>query len=66
VASFSLHGWLWIACALPGTWLGVHLRPLFGLDGPARRGDGRPTLVGWRRNGIKRRARSRRAHANAI
>jgi uncharacterized protein len=40
VASFSLHGWLWIACALPGTWLGVHLRPLFGLDGPARRGDG--------------------------
>jgi uncharacterized protein len=31
VASFSLHGWLWIACALPGTWLGVHLRPLFGL-----------------------------------
>jgi hypothetical protein len=31
VASFSLHGWLWIACALPGTWLGVRLRPLFGL-----------------------------------
>lgn len=32
VASFSLHGWLWIACALPGTWLGIRLRPLFGLD----------------------------------
>jgi uncharacterized membrane protein YedE/YeeE len=31
VASFSLHGWLWIACALSGTWLGVRLRPLFGL-----------------------------------
>lgn len=31
VASFSLHGWLWIACALPGTWLGIRLRPLFGL-----------------------------------
>ena len=31
VASGSLHGWLWIACALPGTWLGVKLRPLFGL-----------------------------------
>jgi hypothetical protein len=31
VASFSLHGWLWIACALPGTWVGVRLRPLFGL-----------------------------------
>ena len=31
VASTSLHGWLWIACALGGTWLGVRLRPLFGL-----------------------------------
>ena len=31
VASTSLHGWLWILCALPGTWLGVRLRPLFGL-----------------------------------
>jgi uncharacterized protein len=31
VASFSLHGWLWIVCALAGTWLGVGLRPLFGL-----------------------------------
>ena len=32
VASTSLHGWLWILCALPGTWVGVRLRPLFGLD----------------------------------
>lgn len=32
IASGSLHGWLWIAAALPGNWLGVHLRPLFGLD----------------------------------
>lgn len=31
VASTSLHGWLWIATALPGTWLGVRLRPYFGL-----------------------------------
>lgn len=31
VASSSLHGWLWILCALPGTWIGVKLRPLFGL-----------------------------------
>ena len=31
VASTSLHGWLWIVCALVGTWAGVHLRPLFGL-----------------------------------
>jgi hypothetical protein len=32
IASFSLHGWVWIAFALPGTWLGVRLRPLFGLS----------------------------------
>jgi len=31
IASTSLHGWLWIACALCGTWLGLRLRPLFGL-----------------------------------
>ena len=32
VASTSVHGWLWILCALPGTWVGVRLRPLFGLE----------------------------------
>ncbi len=31
VASTSLHGWLWIAAALPGTWIGVKLRPAFGM-----------------------------------
>lgn len=31
VASGSLHGWLWIAAALPGTWLGIHLRRHFGM-----------------------------------
>lgn len=31
VASTSLHGWLWIAAALPGTWFGARLRPRFGL-----------------------------------
>lgn len=31
VASTSLHGWLWILAALPGNWLGIHLRPIFGL-----------------------------------
>lgn len=30
IASTSVHGWLWIAAALPGTWVGVKLRPLFG------------------------------------
>jgi uncharacterized protein len=32
VASTSLHGWLWIAAALPGTWIGVRLRPYFDLS----------------------------------
>lgn len=31
VASTSLHGWLWIAAALPGSWVGLRLRPLFGM-----------------------------------
>lgn len=31
VSSGSLHGWLWIAAALPGSWLGIHLRRRFGL-----------------------------------
>lgn len=31
VASASLHGWLWIVAALAGTWIGVRLRPGFGL-----------------------------------
>jgi hypothetical protein len=31
-ASTSLHGWLWIVFALAGTWLGVRLRPRFGLQ----------------------------------
>ncbi len=32
VVSTSLHGWLWIAAAFPGIWLGVKLRPFFGLS----------------------------------
>ena len=32
VASMSLHGWLWIAAALPGNIVGVRLRPWFGLE----------------------------------
>ena len=31
VASGSLHGWLWIAAALPGSWVGIGLRRRFGL-----------------------------------
>ncbi|GAA0519628.1 membrane protein [Saccharopolyspora subtropica] len=34
VASFSLHGWLWGATAIAGTYAGVALRPLFGLTNP--------------------------------
>jgi hypothetical protein len=32
VASTSLHGWLWIAAALPGCWIGMRLRPSFGIN----------------------------------
>lgn len=31
VASLSLHGWLWLGCALLGSSLGVRIRPHFGL-----------------------------------
>ena len=34
IASGSLHGWLWLVAALIGTYLGVRLRPAFGLDPP--------------------------------
>jgi uncharacterized membrane protein YedE/YeeE len=30
-ASTSLHGWLWLLCAVAGTWVGIRLRPAFGL-----------------------------------
>ena len=33
-ASTSLHGWLWIAAALAGTWVGIRFRPWFGLLNP--------------------------------
>lgn len=32
MASTSLHAWLWLPCALTGTWVGIRLRPLFGLN----------------------------------
>lgn len=31
IASGSLHGWLWLAAAFAGSYLGTWLRPLFGL-----------------------------------
>ncbi len=31
VASGSLHGWVWIACALAGTFVALPLRPIFGM-----------------------------------
>lgn len=32
-ASGSVHGWLWLACAMLGTVAGIALRPLFGFSG---------------------------------
>uniref|UniRef100_UPI0034DE76CE YeeE/YedE family protein n=1 Tax=Streptomyces flavofungini TaxID=68200 RepID=UPI0034DE76CE len=34
IASGSLHGWIWGAVAILGTWAGLRLRPLFGLPNP--------------------------------
>lgn len=34
IASFSLHGWIWIIVALGGNYAGLLLRPLFGLSNP--------------------------------
>jgi hypothetical protein len=31
VASGSLHGWVWIVCAVAGNLIGIRLRPLFRL-----------------------------------
>ncbi len=42
VASLSLHGWLWIVCALAGTAIGVRLRGLFGLINETRAAPARP------------------------
>lgn len=39
IASGSLHGWIWGAVALLGTWAGLRLRPAFGLGNP-KPGDG--------------------------
>ena len=39
ISSGSLHGWLWGAVALVGTWVGLKCRPLFGLGVP-KQGDG--------------------------
>lgn len=36
IASTSLHGWLWIATALPGCWVGLRLLRLSGTAGPGR------------------------------
>lgn len=32
IASGSLHGWLWLVCALLGNWAGIQFRPLFGMS----------------------------------
>ena len=32
VASGSLHGWIWLAAAFAGSYVGIALRPWFGLS----------------------------------
>ena len=45
IASGSLHGWLWIACAMAGNWAGVILRPVFGMAVERQAGAGRQVPV---------------------
>ncbi|MBX2830014.1 MAG: YeeE/YedE family protein [Rhodospirillales bacterium] len=33
IASGSVHGWLWFVMAFGGSWIGIALRPVFGMDG---------------------------------
>jgi uncharacterized membrane protein YedE/YeeE len=33
IASGSVHGWLWFVLAFAGSWIGIALRPVFGMDG---------------------------------
>ncbi|MFD2238489.1 YeeE/YedE family protein [Aureimonas populi] len=37
IATGSLHGWLWFAAAFAGSFAGIWARPVFGLDGLARK-----------------------------
>jgi len=37
IATGSVHGWLWFAAAFAGSFVGIWLRPVFGLDGFARK-----------------------------
>jgi hypothetical protein len=32
IAAGNLSGWAWVVLALAGSWVGIRLRPLFGLD----------------------------------
>lgn len=37
IATGSVHGWLWFAAAFAGSFVGIWLRPVFGLDGFAKK-----------------------------
>src|SRR5699024_10060535 len=36
IASFSLHGWVWMIMALAGSFAGLYCRKIFGLNNPKR------------------------------
>src|SRR5699024_1973674 len=36
IASFSLHGWIWMIVALAGSFVGLYFRKIFGLHNPKR------------------------------
>lgn len=39
IASFSLHGWVWMIMGLAGTYLALFMRPLFGMSVPKPKDD---------------------------
>lgn len=36
IASFSLHGWVWMVMALAGSFFGLYCRKIFGLSNPSK------------------------------
>lgn len=46
VVSGSAHGWLWIFPALAGSWVGIQLRPIFGLDETKAIAQANPSAIG--------------------
>ena len=45
IASSSLHGWVWLVAAFAGSWIGIWLRPVFGLSVEREPGRSKPVTA---------------------